>query len=620
MATLWHSVAAFAVAALFSVAARIAIELDERSIMRRKPDSGLDWVRKETPAMWPDFTGSLWLLVGPAALGLLAAILARERVIFTGTNQTATSLLTSLAEIEATVGVLAITVVFLLMEITIGAYSARLSFLLFRRHPFRFVSITFAGAIAYSLGIAANVDRWFPPQVIYHHVLMDIALILAGSTAVALLVFFKDAVQIVRPEGMMTDILKTFDAHWMEIVRREWTDRFGPTRIYADRDPMILVSDILTAALNRGDINSLRSGVLLLRERIVHVIKPDDVAVLDSYLHYSLKHLIRAAARRQEATWLLLLLYHLVEDIGGPSEASLRTASLAPSDPPPGTTLIREVADASIQNLLVEPATRALHLIEQRGSAALKCLPSFEDTWLYNPERMREDIPQEELRRLWDNDWRIDNLQSGYIGYLGDKGTEAIEAGLTEVAWSASSNVVGLLGSIHKEVPDLPIRKWLILHGLWTLDRICSTACRKRISGGLFFGTLHLLVREMDVQAEQVIAGHLSGYASRFLLRMARASILDMMTAQGLGLVAVVMAERFPETSISLIEAMGKAAHELTSQPDFEDNESLMYGHAELVGRLEQAAKRVKEQKRDEIRAAVAEALKVAGKPLVRLY
>lgn len=620
VAILWHSVTAFAVVALFSVAAWIAIELEERSIMRRKPDTGLDWVRKATPAMWPGLHGILRLLLAPTALGLLAAILAQERVIFTGSKDSAIALLMSLTQVEATVAVLAITLVFVLVELTTGTYSPRLSLLLFKRPAFWFVSITFISAVAYTLGIAAGAERWLPAEGIHNNLLVDISFVLATIAVTALAVFLRDAASIVSPEGIMADALKAFDADWMEIVRREWSQPFGPQSIYSKRDPMILLSDILSAALNRGDINSLRSGVLLLREQIVHVIKPDDVVVLDSYLHYSLKHLIQAAARHHEATWLLLLLYHLVEDIGGPSEASLRTASLAPSDPPPGTTLIREVADASIQNELVEPATRALHLIEQRGSAALKCLPSFEETWRYNPERMHEDIPQEELRRLWHNDWRIDNFQSGYIGCLGDKGTEAIEAGLTEVAWSASSNIVGLLGSIHKEVPDFPIRNWMILSGLSALDGICSAACRKRIRGGLFFGTLEFFVREMDVQTEAVTAVHISHYASRFLLRMAKAGILDMMTAQYLGLTAVFIAERFPETAISLIEAMGKAAHELRSQPDFGDNENLMYGHAELVIRLEQAAERAHEEKRDEIRAAVDQALKLAGKPLVRLY
>lgn len=620
MAILWHSVAAFAVAALFSVAAWIAIELDERSIMRKKPDSGLDWVRKETPAMWPGFTESLWLLVGPTALGLLAAILARERVIFAGSNNGAISLLTTLTQVEATVGVLAITLVFVLVELTTGAYSPRLSLLLFKRRAFWFVSITFLLAIAYTLGIAAGAERWLPAEGIHNNLLVDISFVLAAIAVMALAVFIRDAASIVSPEGIMSDALKAFDADWMGIIRREWSQRFGPQTIYTGRDPMILVSDILTAALNRGDINSLRSGVLLLREQIVHVIKPDDVVVLDSYLHYSLKHLIRAAARRHEATWLLLLLYHLVEDIGGPSEVSLRAASLAPSDLPPGTALIREVADASIQNLLVEPASRALHLIQERGSAVVKYLPRAEDTSLYNPKYVPGELPQEQLRRLWENNWRIDNFQSGYIRYLGDKGTEAIEAGLTEVAGSASSSIVGLLGPIHKEVPDFPIRNRMILSGFWALDSICSAACRKRIHGVLFFATLDFLVREMDVQTDKVIAGHVSYYGSRFLLRMARAGILDMMTAEALGLAAVFMAERFPEPAISLIEAMGKAARELRSQPDFQDNENLMYAHAELVAKLEQTAERAHDEKRDKIRATVDEASKAAGKPLVRSY
>lgn len=92
--------------------------------MRRRKDRRADSEkgnRRQMPLLseiWIDirfFARIAFIAASPVALG---AIVARDLVLFGGTTQEAVDLLTTLIQVEATVGALVATLLFLLVELT----------------------------------------------------------------------------------------------------------------------------------------------------------------------------------------------------------------------------------------------------------------------------------------------------------------------------------------------------------------------------------------------------------------------------------------------------------------------------------------------------------------------
>jgi hypothetical protein len=614
VAAVLHSVCGFlASSVVFPLMAYVAAERHDQWRAKTKPDSGFDRWRKTRPAIWPGALKSVRIVFAPLIVALFTAVLAREGVLFWGLPSNVTSILIALAEMEATVGILVITLAFVLVEIT-ATYSTRLVRILTQRRPFAYAVVAFAMAIVYNLGLAANSSRWLPTQQApTDSLLVDIAFVLAGIAGFTLGLFVKDALVVMSPEAMVEEALKDFDSIWLSVVRKEWSGRFGPRSMHVSRDPMILVERLLNSALNRGDVNSFRTGLMILSECIQRIAQEDDLVILDKYLAHHLRNLIRIAARQASAE-ALFALCDFIQWIGTPSKDSILNTEAGIVGTPPGSALPRMIVDEAIEFELAEPAQQALYIIQELANHTLQTLPSLEEVWRHNPNRP-DELAEEIRRELRENDQRIDNYKTGYLGYLAEKGQEAIAKGLRWVAWLASGSITVLIGAILRQVPDAPIQIALIRHAFWSQDRIVSHACMHKCPGAITLG----FGFEFDELENEVVAESVAHYLTRFTISMARARILDWMTVSDVAFVAVTIAPRFPQAATMILKAFGEAAKDLRQEPDFAQQEELVSIHAELVSRIDQIEKAALGGGiDDEVRSTATQARAQAGEPLGR--
>lgn len=598
----------------FPLVAYLAAELHDRWLAKTKLGSDFNEWRKTRPAIWPGALESLRILFVPFIVAIFTAVPAREVILFWGTASDATSILLTLSEIEATIGILVITLAFVLVEIT-ATYSTRLVTILTQRRPFTCAVVTFAMAVMYNLGLAANSSRWLPTQQAPTGSLrVDVAFILAGIASSTLVLFVKDALVVMSPEAMVQEALRDFDSNWLSVIRKEWSARFGPRSMHVSRDPMILVERLLNSALSRGDLNSFRTSLMILRECIQRIAQEDDLVVLDKYLAYHLRSLIKIAAN-QGSDEALLAVCDFIHWIGVPSEDSIKSTEVGGSDPSPGSVLPRVIVDEAIRSGLTEPAQRALRIIEMLAEHALKTLPSSEEVGLYNRDTS-EELPEEIRHELWKNENRIQDYATGYFSYTAEKGQEAITKGLKEPALSASHCITHLIGEIIYQVPDDPIRMLLIRHALWSQNQIVSHACKHKCTGAISLG---VDFRWLDRVTNEEIAESIMYYLAKFTMSMARANILNWMTVATAAVAATRIAPRFPQTVITVLKAFGEAAEELRQVSDFAQQEELAFIHAELVFRIDQIENAaLGGDIDDEVRSAATQARAQAGEPLVR--
>ena len=102
---------------------------------------------------------------------------------------------------------------------------------------------------------------------------------------------------LLQPEVIANQILSKFDKNWIEIVRKNWKEENRFMRIlFFQEDPMILFERYLATSVQRGDIFSVKTALLFMRDRISDIMATDDGAILDRYLKSHLENVVNIMA------------------------------------------------------------------------------------------------------------------------------------------------------------------------------------------------------------------------------------------------------------------------------------------------------------------------------------
>ncbi len=573
---------------------------------------GRDYSPPDVPAIGIPWQTAAVLLVPLALVYLFAAFLTREVEIFTSGTETGRTLMLSLAGAQGTLGILALTLVVVLIQMTTAAYSGVLARTVWFDRLAALALAFLLGSIVFDVVVVARSDSWLAGDMARAGALVDSGLFLAALAMVCVLLSALASVRMVAPERLMLRVLQGLDASRIVWAAAEWPSPFGPRRL-DPTDPMRSVQALLRELISKRDLQSLRFGLAQLREQLEKYRHVADAVSVHGYCHYYLGPLVDAAASETGAEGLEEFL-NFVYFLRLPSPEWIKEVRLGGDvDGPPGELLLRKVIDAAIANNQGIIAGRGLHLIAEQVQKVLPLLPRQEDTMWYNPSHdFSIQLTDEERHRLQDNGAKISLVRDRYIGYFQSVAERALKVPCDLAAWYASGNLSRLVTEICRGVDSPRVRERLMGRALHGLGAVAAAVCEAARPEGLNMMGLDSAMDALDAedpeQAEAIDA--IAAITGRIARKLGHEGLLRYGTVSEVAMVGIYAGEKRPQAARILVEAMGHALQDMPTTPGFDRNDEAQFAVKELRERIQQVAWRTRGEGAEEVQQAAKQFLK----------
>jgi hypothetical protein len=530
----------------------------------------------------------------PSVAGVLAGLAVRELTFFDADIDTAKSILFTISQIEGSVGILAITIIFVLTQLTASNYSTRIPAILFRQPAFWTPLLILFGSIVYNLSVVAHAPNMFPSGD-FHSAIIDFSFFLGIATACSITYFIFRAPRMVSPESIVADSLKSFDKKWLDQVKKDWSQANFHVRLNISYDPLIVIERIMSRAIDSGDSLTYVSALITIRDHI-HSMKsldhhalPNYILELDAYLLHHFRSLIRTAAKRSDE-YSLLQLVNFVREIGDPSPDSIIkcNAMAFGFDDAPGELLLREVVRQSVECGLTECVRRSISLVKSRAAQVIKTLPDQTETWLYNGLPIDKSLSHENQEKLWANDRRIQSFARQYLEYLQDLGVRASESKSGDWYMSAGVALNELVCAIVKDVKGHGMKAIILRDATSCLLELGKATVDKKSQ--MTLSLLEYAMRDADPQNDEPIAWSLVNLASEVLVIRAQAASLGYGEVVESAMLGLEVVKQYTNPGLRLLNSMGEAARLLKDHPGYHGSKDLQYTYHELINRIRQVA------------------------------
>lgn len=531
----------------------------------------------------------------PFSVAGIVGIFTRELTIFYADVETARSILFTLSQIEGSIGVLAITIIFVLTQLTATNYSIRISSILFRQSAFWIPLIILFGSITYNLLVASRSFIMFPSNIDYFHsLIVDFSFILGIATAGGIAYFIFKAPRMVSPESIITSSLKSFNKEWLDTIKRDWCRPSFQLKLDVRYDPFIAIERILSKAVDSGDSLTFISGLKLVRDQLCspNTVDPHELPnyliEIDAYLRHHFRSIVRTAAKNSDAYTLLQIIY-FIENLGDPSPKAITTCDTFAFDfdEAPGELLLREIIEQSTTYRLTECVTRGIHIVGSRGTKVIETLPKQTDTWRFN-QMTPAELSKEEKERLWANDRRVENFESQYFSYLGLLGVKAADSKSTEIVRSATWSINTLISSVIQHINGHIMKTMVVRQAVWSLYEIMKASCRNNLSDAMHLSMLHYTAEHIDANQDEGVAWDLVRYVSEFLVSYAKLGLLDFMNVIDSAMLGLGIVEKYTKPAIHLLESFGEAAKFLKQNKNYNEDRDLQLVYDEIIQRIRQ--------------------------------
>ena len=593
----------------------VSAHWEEHRWMARHQAAGVEYSPPDRPAIAIPWQTAAVLLIPLALVYLLAAFLTREVEIFTSGVETGRTLMLSIAGAQGTLGVLALTLTVVLVQMTTAAYSGVLAGMVWPDRRTVLALALLVVSIIFDVVVVARSDSWLAGGGARAGAFVDGGLFLAALAMACLLLSALASVRMVAPERLMLRVLQRLDALRMAWAGMQWPSRFGP-RTLDPEDPMRSVQALLRELISKGDLQSLRLGLAQLRQQLEKHRHTADTVSVHGYCHYYLGPLVDAAASETGAEGLEEFL-NFVYFLGLPSPEWIKELHLGGDfDPPPGELLLREIVNVAVDKRVDAVVGRGLRLIQEHAGKILPLLPRQEETMTYNPDHdYSVELAQEERDRLWHNEARIQLVEHQYIDYFGSVAEHALAMPVPceTAAWYASGDLSSLVTAICRGVVSTRIRELLVVSALYRLEAVARAVCEAQCPGGLNIMGLHHALEALDSQdAKQVEAiDAIAATTGRIVQRLGRDGLLRYGTVVDAAMVGVYAGVKRPKAALMLVEAMGRALQEMPATPGFDRNDEAQFAVKELRKRIEQVAWEARGEGAEEVRQAAKGFLEV---------
>jgi hypothetical protein len=441
------------------------------------------------------------------------AIQKRDLPIFFGTTSDATNLVTTLAQVEATVFALVITFLFVLVEFTNSAYSPRLIKSITKQFQFRRMSLSALLSIAVKFWLLANVPLYIGngsnPR---NNLLIDWSLVLTAFSVISYVLFIRYTLNLMQPEFIAKQILAKFDQNWMQSIRKNWAKRNRHQRyiLYMD-DPMIPFERFLAKTIERGDIYSTKVALLSFNEKISDSMNIDDGGTVDNYLFGQMGNIIDILSNTNSETSLELFC-GIVGDLTIPSEKVIKQSDYVLLDTPVGSKTLMYIAEKAISMGMISASRQAIFELDRRCELAIRTLPSYSELWIYNPENQK--LPTEESKKLWENDQKVESVMQGYFSAFSTFGQQVAEKGYHNLVFTTTNVLASQSSNILKNIENENYQFRLMISCLSQLEKIIRSVCKSGIKNSV---TLSPLSYSVDSIKDENIALLLADYSAKYI-------------------------------------------------------------------------------------------------------
>lgn len=536
------------------------------------------------------------------------AVTNRDLIIFWGIFQDAINLITTLAQVEATVFALVITFLFVLVEFTNSAYSPRLVRSFTHQQSFRLMVLFAFISISTKFWLMANAPRYINlPTEPSDNVIVDWALLLTSFSVLSYFIFIRDIINLMQPEAIAKQILIKFDQGWIDIVRKDWKEPDRIERlILSDEDPMILFERYLATTIERGDIYSIRVALMLMRDRLRQFMNQDDGAIIDVYLFNRIGNIVDILSEKH-LDLALEIFCNVVNEVTTPSIEVLKKSESGMFDAPLGARILRRVAEKAVDRQLLDSGSRAINYLERRCETAIKVLPPYSDLWLLNPANLENKQFDNEKSRK--NDRQVESVEFGYFQFFKDLGIKAIKGKNRDLAWSASHALAYQILHIIDSVTEEPYQRYLILNCLWRLEELVKTSCEENFPGVIDFGMLSFGVEKISYESTAII---IATEFAKVVDLMTKAEILDSNHVRDISVMGFYLSQKYPQTTIPILNSLGAAAERYKKAKSDTRQEKLDFILNEILGRIDQVEKAGRSHAQGEIKSKISVAAKKA--------
>ena len=585
IALIWKSLPSLMISCvIYPASVYIFSVINTRDFNRKLTDKS-ELVKNEA---WINFTKTVFRNIVVVLLLLFPyAVEQRDLTLFFGSFQESLNLITTLAQVEATVLALVITFLFVLVEFTNAAYSPRLVKSFVRQWSFKLMVFLASLSIVVKFSLVANAARYIKlSEIPNYSILIDFVLLLTIFSVLGYFLFIKDIINLMQPETIAEQVLTKFDLNWIDVVRRNWTEHNRVERlILSDDDPMIIFERYLATTIERGDIYSTKVALVLMRDKISRMMNKDDGAIIDEYLFNRIGNIVDLLADRH-SDLSLEIFCDILNEITAPSTDVLKSSETGMLGVPPGVHLLRHIAEKAIDHELLDSGRRAINYLENRCHTAIKALPAYSELWLMNPENLENQ--QIDKDKFWKNDRQLEGVLYGYFYFFEGIGIKAIKNKSRELAWTVSYALSFQVLHIVESITEEPYQRHLVLNCLWRLEEIVKTACEEKFPGAVNFGILSFGVEKVDNES---IAMIMSILFAKFIQLMAKAEILDDSHIRDIAVMSVYLARKHPHTTIPILNSLGIAGETFRKAKSDTRQENLNYVLTEIIGRIEQVEK-----------------------------
>lgn len=536
------------------------------------------------------------------------AIVSRDWVMFFGTPQDAINLITTLAQVEATVFALVITFLFVLVEFTNSTYSPRLAKSFTKQWSFKLMVIVVFISIVTKFILLANVPNYLGiGKLPGDNLPVDVTLFFTVLSVVGYYIFIVDIIKLMQPEEIARQILSGIDSNWMETIRRNWANKWRREgSIFLDDDPMILFERYLASTIERGDLFSTKVALVMMRDKISQFMNKDDGVIIDNYLFSRLGNVVDVLARYQNDMGLGFLCV-IIDELTMPSEAVIKTIETSIFDSPPGGQLLRKIAETSIDYHLINSGRTAIYKINYRAEQTISILPDYSELYIFNQQN--HDLPQPEIEKLWKNDSRLENYINNY-SFFSELGAKAAKGKSADLIWTIAHSVVSQINKVIETIKEERYQSAIILRALFSLDRIVSSACSEKLNGSIGIGLISYGKHE---HVTENIARLLVQYCLKFVEELARAGILEASTIIDITLLVLKFNVEYPELAIQTINIFGSVGEVLTNDNNYLSKDKREYMIFEINRRIDQVRPHTLDR---ELNARIEDAVILAKKKL----
>jgi hypothetical protein len=541
------------------------------------------------------------ILFLPALIALLASILAREIVIFESANPL--ELVSLFLQIEATVGAVVVSVLFVLVELTASNYSFRFSTILQGNRALTYAKWSLSASILFKVLILANSG--FSEAVVDSPLLRDALILIEILVLLAFVNLSRELFVLLSPEALAERVLHQLDDAWLARVRASWSVvGFNRTLYTETGDALILFERLLYSAIGKRDRRSVLIAMTQLSEKLGALLADTDAVLIDRYLSDLFTGAIALAADNG-MDYELDAILQAVTDLTPISMAVLPGQYSDLRGVPPGASFSSAVLERSIPARLFDSSRTAIHALYERTQRHLEALAETHKRLAGQPAA--QGGQSGEIVRL------ESQLTSGYLyGAFRRVAIRGISSGFPEVSSMATSRLTEFLGDVLRLLEDPEQRRSIVLTLLSSVDSVIDAAIEHRLVDAIHFSFPND-IGLLETNEEDNLPALISDYLASYLVKLTLAGMLTHSQIVNITMLGLGMVWSHPDAVVSLIRSYGEAGQNIDRRLKEQPNPELKFVRETLlerVGQLEGPASRQKGYKR-KTRAAAARARKM---------